>query len=278
MAMRGFKVRDVGIPADVLFEFWIIVTLGSLLVKLYVLYKIFTPFRRVSPISAKQLQVQPLYNFAFASVVLLIWGLVVTFEPIAVYEDELAGMQQVEPAQTCPSNVVFIGVLILSVAAFTMLSAYMSYQTRFISGAFSEARFTALTSYNLILFGAFAYIITQAGAIDVSASEQMLYISIGIVWVTVFSAILIVGTRLYAAISGLHFDTQELLVKSSKDSRFAAGKVIVSSGRNGRFVYGLRSAKNSSVVSGRSHIQSASESSSHTKTRIEGVSQENQDS
>ena len=255
-------------------------SVGSLLVKLYVMYKIFTPMRRVSPISARQLRIQPLYNFALASVVLLIWGLVVSFQPVALEEDNLVGMTHVEPAHTCPSNTVFIGVLVLLVAAFTVLSAYMSYQTRFISGAFSEARFTALTSYNLILFGAFAYIITQAGAIDVSPSDQMLYITLGIVWVTVFSAILIVGTRLYAAISGLRFDTQELLLKSRRKRTHVGARV--KSSPNGGFTYELRSASEAQSQSGSrskaSSSKSTGRSKSKTKTKSEKDAEKQSDS
>lgn len=223
-------------------------TPGSLLVKLYVMYKVFAPpLRRVKPIKRNQLRLQPLYNFVLASIVVVIWGLVVTFKPEEVKEQALVGMQDLEPAEECPVNDVFIGLLVLLVAAFTILSAYMSYQTRFISGAFSEARFTALTSYNLILFGGFAYIITQAGAIDVSPSEQMLYITLGIVWVTVFSAVLIVGTRLYAAISGLPFNAHELLLKSRKDSALRDANVKAT--KSG-YVCEFRSAQNGSSSTG----------------------------
>ena len=183
--------------------------------KLYVLYNIFVPMRRASKWNARRLKYQPVFNFFVATVLLAIWIGVVGFTPEPLQASAIDGLQAGEGVELlqCPRNQILEQLFALFAIILIVICVYMSYQTRHISGAFSEARFNLLTGYNLVVFGFFAFFVVQNAGV-LTPSEQALYIGIAIAWVTFVSSGLIVGTRLYAAMMGYDFDTQEAIIKS----------------------------------------------------------------
>lgn len=200
--------------------------IGSLIVKLYVLYNVFMPLRRASRWNSRRLKYQPIFNFFVASLLLAIWAGVVSFTPEPLEASAIVGLEAGGNVQLlqCPRNEILEQLFALFAIVLIVICVYMSYQTRHIAGAFSEARFNALTGYNLVVFGFFAFFVVQnAGAL--TPPEQVLYIGIAIAWVTLSSSVLIVGTRLYAAIMGFTFDAQEAIMKSRVTRHARIGNV-----------------------------------------------------
>ena len=191
--------------------------IGSRTVKLYVLHDIFSStHRKASRWNPILLKYQPVINF-IVSMMILVWIPLIGFTP-----QELASkLPEARPGQTpvkleqCPSNTLLFQLFLLVSAILMTICFYLSFQTRHIVGAFSEARFNVLTAYNIIIFGTFAAFIVQ-NADSLSPRIEALYVGFTIAWITTISSILIVDTRLYAAMKGLTFDRRQALIDSQK--------------------------------------------------------------
>ena len=190
---------------------------GSLIVKAYVLYVIFTPTARTTNRKRALLNYEHILFFLLSTVVVILWAVFVGFTPqpvkIVIPNTDLdyIGLQ-------CPMNGSFGSVLLVLGLLMVITSCYWAFKTWSISPAFSEAKQMLVSCVNIIVFGGSTVIIVTSIQ-TLSQAELILIVSIAILVTTAISVSMTVWTRLYAVHAGWTFDRSKAIEESIRQRK-----------------------------------------------------------
>mmetsp|Transcript_925 Transcript_925/g.2155 ORF Transcript_925/g.2155 Transcript_925/m.2155 type:complete len:811 (-) Transcript_925:167-2599(-) len=151
----------------------------------------------------------------FCTAWFIIWYFVAGFTP----ETEIADSEYNVTETICPSNNIVLMLIICICYLTVVISCVTANQTRNFKGLiFREAKFMLFSNYNVAILTAFCLFVVFTDGI--SPVLKALFVSVCVFFCTVSCALLVVGTRLYAAWRNLPVDvivnTSSLVANSSE--------------------------------------------------------------
>lgn len=130
----------------------------------------------------------------FAGMWFALWFGVVGFTPIASVADQLLNVDEM----ICPTNSTLLMVLVAICYMTIVVSCVLASQTRNFGGlVFNEAKFMLFSNYNVVVLAGLSLFVSLAPGME--AMLKTVFVAFCIFFCTVSCAILIVGSRLFAA-------------------------------------------------------------------------------
>jgi len=198
-------IFDIGAPTSskcalrfsfLLFGFFYFV--GTLLIKQYTINSLMRAKYKLDKKGTKKATIFMRYEFAAClicgGICTLIWAFVVGFVPVQVVADSTLGVTE----EVCPSNTTLL-MLITAVCYMTIVASCMlASQTRNFSGLiFNEAKFMLFSNYNVAILTAFSLFVTLTEGMQ--PTLKSLFVALCVFFCTTSCALLVVGSRVYAA-------------------------------------------------------------------------------
>ncbi|GBG33756.1 Metabotropic glutamate receptor-like protein B [Hondaea fermentalgiana] len=139
--------------------------------------------------------------FLFCGLWLIIWTFVVGFDPVAEQASTSVDVEE----YVCPTNTPLLMLIIALCYITVVISCLLANQTRNFKGLiFREAKFMLFSNYNVAILTAFCLFVVFTDGI--SPTLKSLFVSVCVFFCTVTCALLVVGTRVYAAYRNLPTD------------------------------------------------------------------------
>jgi len=191
-----------------LFIWGALLFIGSLLVKEYVVHKIFTQkLGRKQRNYKRVMMLAPWVITLFCIIYVSLWGIVIGFTPVSTQDSNFPEYENVQ-ILSCPDGDSFATAIQGVIIFLLLISCFLSWQTRNITALFSEAKYIMISNYNVAFLGTVSFLLSNAMGDRMSAWLQVQIIGSSIAWCTTTSSGLIVATRIYAAVKNVAFDTK----------------------------------------------------------------------